>query len=79
MLGEYIPTSVFPARVTTSTAGWEARRPGVEPVTTFITPAGSPAWAQMSANSKEDSRVWEDGITTTVFPAARAGATRCAN
>jgi hypothetical protein len=40
-----------------------------------LAPGGSPASAQISAKSKADNLVNVAGFNTTVFPAARAGAT----
>ena len=40
----------------------------------FTTPSGSSACMQMSAKSNADSGVVSAGLSTTVLPAARAGA-----
>ncbi len=40
-----------------------------------LAPGGIPASAQISAKSKADNLVNVAGFNTTVFPAARAGAT----
>ena len=45
------------------------------PVTTFNTPGGSPASWASSAKQSADSGVNSAGFSTTVFPAASAGAT----
>jgi len=45
------------------------------PVTTFNTPGGRPASAQISANSRALSLVYVAGFSTTVFPIASAGQT----
>ncbi|CAB4630759.1 unannotated protein [freshwater metagenome] len=45
------------------------------PGTMLTTPAGSPACSQMSANMSAVSGVVSAGLSTTVFPAASAGAT----
>ena len=49
-----------------------AARPS--PVTMLTTPGGSSAWRQMSANSSAVSGVVSAGLSTTVLPAASAGA-----
>jgi hypothetical protein len=41
----------------------------------FITPAGTPARNASSASASADSGVCSAGLTTTVQPAANAGAT----
>ena len=44
------------------------------PVTTLTTPGGNPAWSISSANPSVDAGQCSDGLTTTVQPAASAGA-----
>ena len=44
------------------------------PGTMFTTPGGRSAWRQTSANRSADRGVVEAGLSTTVFPAASAGA-----
>src|SRR3989338_1560548 len=44
-----------------------------KPVTTFMTPAGNPASAKISANNKLMSGVSSAGFNTTVFPQISAG------
>ncbi len=44
------------------------------PVMMFTTPAGSPMSSSMSAKQSAVSGVYSAGLSTTVFPAARAGA-----
>ena len=72
----FLPISVEPVNATLSTSGWVARcipiSPG--PVTMFTVPGGRSAWTQTSANSRADSGVVEAGLSTTVLPAASAGA-----
>ena len=46
-----------------------------KPVTTLNTPGGSPASTARRANSSAEAEVNSDGFTTTVLPAASAGAT----
>ena len=43
-------------------------------MTTFTTPAGKPASSTSLTNSSVDTEVNSDGLTTTVLPAASAGA-----
>ena len=40
----------------------------------FTTPLGKPASRMSSMNSREEAEVNSEGLTTAVFPAARAGA-----
>ena len=47
---------------------------GPRPVTTLITPSGSPASFVSAANSSELTEANSDGFTTTEHPAASAGA-----
>ena len=49
------------------------------PVTTFTTPGGTPASRQTSAKSRAVRGVNSAGLSTTVFPAASAGAIFHAN
>jgi hypothetical protein len=49
-------------------------RPLPRPVTTFRTPGGNPHSAHISANLSSVSGASLDGLTTTEFPAASAGA-----
>ena len=44
------------------------------PVTKFSTPLGQPACTSASVKRKPDSGASEEGLKTTVFPMARAGA-----
>ena len=46
-----------------------------KPLTMFTTPAGRSACCRISANSRAVSGVVSAGFSTTVLPAARAGAT----
>ena len=48
------------------------------PVTMLTTPGGSPTSSKMSIRAKVDSGVTSEGLSTTVHPAARAGATLAA-
>jgi hypothetical protein len=48
---------------------------GPSPATTFRTPAGSPASVASPPSSSADSGEFSDGFSTTVQPAASAGAT----
>ena len=72
------PVAVDPVNATLSTPGCAARwAPGapVEEVTTLTTPSGMPARATSSANPRVEPGACSEGLTTTVQPAARAGAT----
>ena len=51
---------------------------GPSPLRRLKTPAGSPASSTTSASRKALSGATSDGLTTTVHPAARAGATLAA-
>ena len=64
-----------------STPGWAAiasPTTGPVPVTRLKTPAGRPAASITSASRKALSGVTSLGLSTTVQPAARAGATLAA-
>ena len=50
-----------------------ARPVSRSPVTTFMTPGGKNSW-QSSPSSSVDAGVVSDGLITSVFPAASAGA-----
>ena len=70
------PTSVEPVKAIRSTPGcWSSASPapGPSPVTTLTTPGGSSSKAR--AIIRLESGFWWGGLATTVFPAARAGAT----
>gem|GEM_PF-2065143 len=71
-----LPTAVEPVNATLSTPGWLTRCIPMSdgPGTMFTTPAGRSAWRQTSAKRSALSGVVEAGLSTTVFPAARAGA-----
>ncbi len=70
------PTSVEPVNATLSTSSWAtiARPVSPAPVTMLTTPGGRSACWQISANSSAVSGVVSAGFSTTVLPAARAGA-----
>ena len=71
-----LPTSVEPVKAILSTSGCltisAPARPS--PVTMLTTPAGNSAWRRTSAKSRAVSGVVSAGLSTTVFPAASAGA-----
>ena len=72
------PTSVEPVKAILATSGCSTSRapqtlPG--PATTFSTPSGTPASRAMRSSSRAVSGVSSAGLSTTVLPAARAGAT----
>ena len=75
------PTARLPVNESLSTIGWlisasPVGSPG--PVTTFSTPAGSPASSISWASRSTANVAYSDGLSTTVQPAARAGAIFCA-
>src|SRR5207248_852424 len=72
-----LPTSVDPVKAIFATSGcstsrWPTVRPG--PATTLTTPAGTPAATAISSKRSAVSGVSSAGLSTTVFPAATAGA-----
>src|SRR5205823_6346728 len=71
-----LPTSVEPVNATFFTSGCETTSEPVlpAPVTMLTTPGGSSACMQISANNIADSGVVSAGLSTTVLPAASAGA-----
>src|SRR5215471_2095096 len=71
------PVAVEPVKAILSTPGLLASAAPTSldsPVMTLITPGGNPAWANSSANRSVDTGECSEGLTTTVQPAARAGA-----
>ncbi len=75
------PARVEPVKLTMSTSGWPARASPATapvPVTRLNTPGGSPAPSMTSASRKALRGATSEGLTTTVQPAARAGATLAA-
>ncbi len=71
------PVAVEPVNATLSTPGWPASASPVDrsqPVTTFTTPAGSPASYRTSAKATVEADACSDGLTTQVLPAASSGA-----
>ncbi len=70
------PTSVEPVKATLSTPGCATSAAPVAPapVTIFTTPAGSPISTQICAKRSAVSGVCSAGFSTTVLPAASAGA-----
>ena len=71
------PTSVEPVNATLATSGCSTSRcPHVRPgpTTTLTTPSGIPASRAMRSNSSAVSGVSSAGFSTTVLPAASAGA-----
>ena len=70
------PTSVEPVNATLSTPGCStsSRPVSPAPVMMLTTPGGRSACWQISANSSAVSGVVSAGLSTTVLPAARAGA-----
>ena len=73
-----LPALVEPVKETMSTPGWPATASpatGPVPLTRLKTPGGSPADSMISARMKAFSGTTSLGFSTTVQPAARAGAT----
>ncbi len=73
-----LPARVLPVKLTMSTSGCaEMASPttGPMPVTRLNTPAGRPASAMTSARMNALIGATSDGLSTTVLPAAMAGAT----
>ena len=72
-----IAVSGPPVNAIRSIPGWEVsaapQRPPV-PVTTLTTPGGKPACSNRGMSSSIDAEVNSLGLTTTVLPAASAGA-----
>ena len=72
-----LPTSVEPVKTIFLTLGWVTKRfPTMEPLPgiTVNTPSGMPALSAISPSLIAVSGVYSAGFSTTVFPAARAGA-----
>ena len=71
-----LPTSVEPVNAILSTPGCATSAAPVRPspVTMLTTPGGSSAWRSTSQNSSAVSGVVSAGLSTTVLPAASAGA-----
>ncbi len=66
-----------PVKVMWSTSEWltsAAPASGPRPVTTLTTPSGKPASTSSDANSTTEAEATSLGLSTTVFPAASAGA-----
>ena len=73
-----LPARVEPVKETMSTLGWvtmASPTTGPMPVTRLKTPAGSPTSSMTSARAKAFRGATSLGLSTTVQPAARAGAT----
>ena len=70
------PTAVEPVKATLLTSGWltSAWPVSPAPVMMFTTPAGRSACCRISAKSSAVSGVVSAGLSTTVLPAASAGA-----
>ena len=70
------PTSVEPVKAILSTSSWATSAAPVapSPVTMLTTPGGSPTSTQISAKASAVSGVNSAGFSTTVLPAASAGA-----
>ena len=70
------PVAVEPVNITLSMSGWVARCAPTSrsPETTVSTPSGSSSF-MTSASASTLSGVYSDGLTTTVLPIRRDGAT----
>ena len=70
------PTSVEPVKATLSMSSCSVISAPVRPspVTMLTTPGGSPTDSQMAAKASAEIEVNSAGLSTTVFPAAMAGA-----
>src|SRR5689334_6886436 len=71
------PVASEPVNATFATSGCStsgAPTSGPKPVTTLTTPGGNPAASTSFMNSSTDADVNSEGLMTTVFPAASAGA-----
>ncbi len=70
------PTSVEPVKATLSIPAWATIAAPVSPspVTILTTPGGRPVSMQISAKARAVSGVYSAGFSTTLLPAARAGA-----
>ena len=70
------PTSVEPVKAILSISGWSTMAAPVSPmpVTMLTTPGGRPAFSTIPAKSSAVSEVNSAGLSTTVLPAAMAGA-----
>ena len=71
-----LPTAVDPVKATLSTPAWFSSASPVfpAPVMMLTTPSGSSASRKTSASLSAVSGVVSAGLSTTVFPQARAGA-----
>ncbi len=73
------PVADSPVKVTRSTPGSSVRAwpasPGPNPWTTLSVPGGRPAWPASRPRRWQDAGDCSAGLSTTVFPKARAGAT----
>ena len=75
------PARVEPVNETMSMPGWATSGSPTDkpsPLTRLNTPGGSPTSSTISASTNAVSGATSDGLTTTVQPAASAGATLAA-
>src|SRR4029453_4803162 len=73
----FLPAAPPPVKPMCRTRGWVTNGSPTSdpsPVTTLTTPLGNPASDTIAASSTIEAEVNSDGLTTTVQPAARAGA-----
>src|SRR5450432_1971312 len=72
------PVRVLPVKEMPRTSGWAVNAAptlGPSPCTRFKTPLGSPASAESRPSQSAVTGVTSEGLATTQFPAASAGAT----
>src|SRR6516164_2215623 len=72
-----LPVSVDPVKESLRTMGFEVSSAPIsaaDPVITLKTPLGTPARSASSASASAENGVCDAGLTTTVHPAAIAGA-----
>lgn len=69
------PVAVDPVNITLSMSGWEASRaPTSRPPETAMSASAGRASFSTSTRARTLSGVYSDGLTTTVLPIRRAGA-----
>ena len=72
-----LPLASEPVNVILATSGCSTKGAPISapsPVTTLTTPGGKPAASSIAASSSVDADACSDGLSTTVLPAASAGA-----
>jgi len=70
------PVAVEPVNISLSTSGWpDSRAPTSRPPATAVSTSVGSALFRTSTRASTLSGVYSDGLTTTVLPIRRAGAT----